>query len=395
MNSLAPILLPARQSSFPMLVDVISSIRMMRGLEQEWTALAQRSDCRASAGYAWALAGWMHVAAPRGAELRVITVRDGGKLVGVWPLVRYTDRHASRIRPLGSESSEYTELLIAPEANSTAVARLIWQAAETLGDALQLPYVRPGSPLAHLIQTCHHPMTRDAIAAPWVSFDTHPNFSDYRDGVNKRRREAIARNGRRLARQGRVEIRQEDNLAARAVLLDWILDQKTAWLRRTGLASDWLGRPEYRAFLHQLAAIAGDASPLRLVALLVSGQPVAGFVFSADDSWLEFFIIAHDPAWESFSPGSQLLERCLGWSHATARNFDFRIGDERYKSSWANQTCNVTSHHIALTRRGLLPVATEAMRLERCRLRGRYRRARAWAIDTLIKPWLRPQRAEA
>ena len=69
--------------------------------------------------------------------------------------------------------------------------------------------------------------------------------------------------------------------------------------------------------------------------------------------------------------------------------FDFRIGEQPYKASWTNKTCEATTVHAALTLRGLLVVAAEARRLTRLRLRGRVRQARGLLIGKVIKPLLR------
>jgi CelD/BcsL family acetyltransferase involved in cellulose biosynthesis len=256
-----------------------------------------------------------------------------------------------------------------------------------LGDVLVLRHVRPGSLLDRVARATRRPATRDAILAPWICFEQFPDFDAYLAGVNKDRLVTLRRLRRGLARKGALESAVLDDPASRAEAVDWVLARKQEWLAREGLRSAWVGTAGYHAFLHRMAGMSGASAPLRIFVLRLDGKLIAVFVCSTNRNWLEFHLNSHDPAWAHFSPGTLLMTDCIAWAHAHGLRFDFRIGDERYKASWANRSCDVTTFHVALTARGMVAVGMEAARLGGLRARSRYRRAQARIIRHLPRSW--------
>jgi CelD/BcsL family acetyltransferase involved in cellulose biosynthesis len=116
-----------------LIVDEAGAERIAAG----WDALAVAS-AEPSSAPAWMLAWWRHVA-PRGAELRVVAVRDGEQLIGLLPL--YVDlgsrRAASRYRLLASEDdfSASVTPLAAPDR--------VWEVAEAAAELLAARGSRP------------------------------------------------------------------------------------------------------------------------------------------------------------------------------------------------------------------------------------------------------------
>ena len=343
--------------------EVVSTAEGLLLLRSEWEDLAARAHCHVSATPAWALAGWDTVAAPRGAELRVIVVRQAGRLAAVWPLVRYRHGLTATLVPLGSESSEYPDILAEPDAHDMAVGRAAWGVATTLGDVLVLRYVRHGSLLDRLARSARRPAARHTVAAPWICFERHPDFGAYLAGVSKARRSSLRRKRQSLARLGALEFGMPERPGDRAEIVDWLLARKREWLRRKGLRSLWLDTPEYGAFLHRVAARTDPAAPVRIFTLRLDGKLIAALLGTVDRAWLEFYLTGYDPAWARFSPGGLILADCIGRAHARGLRFDVRVGDESYKSIWANRQSSVTTFRVALTAIGLAPVAWQAARL--------------------------------
>jgi CelD/BcsL family acetyltransferase involved in cellulose biosynthesis len=372
---------------------LVTSADALALLRAEWDDLAARADCHASDMFAWVQAGWECVAEPRQGALRVILARKAGQLVGVWPLVRYPTQLGNVLWQLGAESSEYADILAAPGPDAEAIGRAAWQVAVGLGDLLILRLVRAGSLLDRVARSGGYLATRDRIPAPWICFDDYPDFAAFMARVNKDRRATLRRARRHLGRKGAVEFAMLEDPAERRAAVDWALARKNEWLAGKGLHNSWIVSARYRAFLHRLAGMGSEPTPLRIFVLRLDGRLIAVLVSTIDRTWVEFYIISNDPAWARFSPGTLLLEDSVAWAYAHGLQFDFRIGDERYKASWANRHCNVTTFHIALTWRGAVAVGLEAARLRWVRGRAGYRRTRAWVITHLLKPWVNPLRA--
>ena len=355
-----------------------------------WEALEGQSDCRASAGFAWALAGWQCVAEPAGGALCVIAVWRGQQLEAVWGLVRYRRDGMRMLVPLGAEASDYTEILARRDCKDIdTLIDLLARTVRRLGDCIRLQHVDPAGLAAEFCARFPVASTRDPISSCYAHLRGFPTFEAYNATRNSATRQQLRRHMRRLGREGDVDIGIVDDRVSRLELVDWLLTKKAEWLSRSHRENPWLTQPCFKDFLHALVDPVSGESPLMLVRLRVDQQTIAGALFSVDAHSLEYFIGAYDPAWHDFSPGGLLIDHCVVWAYQHGRDFDFRIGDEAYKRSWARQELVRSSHLIALTPLGLLAVLREGMRLTRLRLRGRYRRSAGFVIGGLVKPLLR------
>ncbi len=77
---------------------------------------------------------------------------------------------------------------------------------------------------------------------------------------------------------------------------------------------------------------------------------------------MEGFVTVYDAAYAKWSPGSLLLAECLEWCFDNGLSYDFRIGEEDYRRLWATGARPVTTHAVALSRRGVLVLALRAGR---------------------------------
>lgn len=285
--------------------------------------------------------------------------------------------------PLGSESSEYPDILAGTGTDAMAVGRAAWAAATGAGDMLVLRHVRHGSLLDRVAKSSRLPTTRHTDPAPWICFDRFPDFGTYLAGSSAARQATLRRRRRTLAKCGALEFGVLAGPLVDAGIVDWLLARKRDWLRQKGLRSVWLDTPEYAAFLNRITAEGDPAGAVRIFTLRVDGKLIAVLLGTVDRTWLEYYLSGYDPAWARFSPGAIILAECIGWAHANGRQFDFRLGNEDYKSIWANSQSSVTTFHVALTAIGLVPVAREALRLA------------LGSVRRLLKPWRRRGRVFA
>ena len=150
-------------------------------LADEWTDLARRSPgffC--SQTFPWARTAWDHIAAPRGRALHCLALRSQGKLVGVWPLVVERSGSLRIVRPLGSESSEYTAPLIEGGPDLLPRTRRLWRAAAALGDLAVMPNVRADSALASLLSRAGWWRAPDLSApAPFLARRDYADWAAY------------------------------------------------------------------------------------------------------------------------------------------------------------------------------------------------------------------------
>jgi CelD/BcsL family acetyltransferase involved in cellulose biosynthesis len=158
-----------------------------------------------------------------------------------------------------------------------------------------------------------------------------------------------------LAELGDLDVELHQGPVSEA-LIDSLLAHKKAWMSRHGLSSSWLGRSEYRAFLLALVSDADSRDGLRLFSLSVNGTPIAFQLNAVDGRRVEFLIGAFDEQWARYSPGHILMLECIRWSFERGLDYDFRIGDEPYKSIWARRDTPTFDCKVGLKCRGIAAV---------------------------------------
>jgi len=324
-------------------------------LAAEWDGLAERCPgYHFAQTHQWADTAWRLIARPRGRELHCLSLREAGRLVGMWPLVIEQSGRRRIVRPLGTEGSEYSAPLVEPGPALAARTKLMWRAAAKLGDLVVLPNVRADSPLAGVLKGASLLRAPDAAApAPFIARRDYADWAAYQKTLSASLRHKLRRVRRRLDEKGAITLGAEAPEQS-AALIDWMLEHKKRWLDHQGLHSDWIGRADYRDFLVALAS-RGDAKVM-LFALKVDGVPIAAQLATVDPTRLEAHIGVYDPDWSFYAPGQVLTEHCLAWAFERGLDFDLRVGEEPYKRDWAPLSCDTTTWYVATTWRGL-PVA--------------------------------------
>jgi CelD/BcsL family acetyltransferase involved in cellulose biosynthesis len=237
----------------------------------------------------------------------------------------------------------------------------LWHAAAGCGDLVILPYVREDTPLAKVLPHAGLWQAIDFPApAPYVARADHDDWAAYQRALSGSVRHKIRRVRRRLAERGDFALCIEP-VDGRADLIDWILEQKKRWLVREGMQSDFIGWPDYRDFLVDMAGQSGPDRGLLLFTLKLDGVPIAGQVAAVNDRRFEAMIGVYAPEWSHFSPGRILTEHCLQWSFEHGIDFDLRVGEESYKHDWASRVCNTFTWYVATGLRGM-PVVLERRR---------------------------------
>ena len=325
----------------------------MAALASEWNDLAARCPGYfLSQTFQWADAAWRTVAAPRGGELLCLTLREGARLAGMWPLVVRRERGLRIVSPLGGDAGEYSAPLVEPGGAAARHVASMWREARRAGDLAILTDVRAGSPIARVLQEeGARAVTYQAVGAPYLTRADHADWEAYAATVSPRLRYEIRRGHRRLAARGNVWIGREASDVAG--LIDWSLACKKRALAEAGLGINWIGRGDLRDFLVALASRGDGTGELVVFAVKVDGVPVASHIVSVDRTRIEGYIGVYDPAWSACSPGNVLTEHVLHWAFERGLDVDFRIGDQPYKEKWNGRSIDVATWHVATSLRGL------------------------------------------
>lgn len=360
-------------------VTVLGTTADLADLREEWEGLVSRCPGhRLSQGYRWSSVAWQTVAEPRGRGLHILTLRSAGRLVGIWALTSHLDKGLRLVRQLGAESSEYTEPLVEPGPLQGKWMERLWKAARPLGDLLFMPHVRSDSPFARLPEeNGFRCFVDNKLNAPQILSAAYPDWQTYLVTVSNSHRSSLRRKRRRLCDLGEVTFRREVTPVDPATI-DAILALKQGWIARRGYDNDWLTLRDYRDFLCAMTSDPHDPGSLSLFVLRLGDKPVAFQINAVGERHVEFLIGCHDPAWDRYSTGELLMQDCLHWTLQRGLDYDFRIGDEPYKASWARHDCLTFNCLVGLNWRGIAVVwmrkIAQSLRKLRFRL-GKIRRS--------------------
>jgi CelD/BcsL family acetyltransferase involved in cellulose biosynthesis len=327
-------------------VAVIGSERQFRALSGEWDTLFKGAP-RATPfqSWSWLSAWWSAYGDPR--VLRVITVRRGGQLVGVLPLM--LDRRLGRARLgfIGTGLSDHLDGLVLEGMEDEVVAAWV-RALRALGGwtVLDLHEVRPSAVVWGLYErwslavaipqsTC-----LEVVVAPWEDV-----LADMSRNARKAMRRAV-----RAADEAGIVARPVSGAEVGAAI-DTMLEQHRAqWAERTESITDEHLSDRFHVFLreavvemvqHEQAALIEfcDENERLATNLFLIGQDYVGdYMYSATPRALDEFSIA--PLYTR--AGLELAEECQ------LPTLNLLRGDEPWKRRW--QPEEQVSHRLLLGR---------------------------------------------
>ena len=160
----------------------------------------------------------------------------------------------------------------------------------------------------------------------WYDDTRGLSFRDYLARRPAALRNTFRRNSARLAAAGAVRFALVQDCGALACY-------------EQVYAASWKRSEPYPAFMRRLAAGLAAAGALRLGLLHVDERPVAAQIWLVRGGRAVLYKLAHDQAFDAFSPGTvltmRMLERLLDEQRVT--EFDLGGGDDPYKRLWATR----------------------------------------------------------
>ena len=344
----------------PLAFETIADEQEFRSFEAEWRDLLGRVRRRTYfQSFDWIWRSWEHVARVRGQKLFVVVGRRAGKVVLIWPLVRFRKLLLRRAEWIGGEKSYLQDVLVedAPEAGEWLEAA--WTYATKTLDFMWLNHMNDDTMLGPLLQRIKG-VASNVDEAPYVDWADWSDWETYWRARSKNIRKGLGRRRRRLEEQGDVEFRFVTSREERGEVLEWMFLHKAAWMKSKGLRMEDGGidtadtRDLYRAFV----ADPPDADGLRLYTLTLDRTVLAaelGFLF---EGTLVGVVGVFDLLWEKYTPGSLLTADVLRWTlENDCAIFDFMPIGEDYKYSWAPREAKVTTYVVPCSLPGRILVA--------------------------------------
>jgi CelD/BcsL family acetyltransferase involved in cellulose biosynthesis len=300
----------------------------------------------------------------------VATCRSASGLIGLWPVVAKRRRYFVSLESAGfGAGEEYSGPLIHADANGHAVANALVRALKPHGDVLKT--LAPRDNAFRSAAAAGRIAYRHPVFSPITRLAHWPDFEAWLASKSSSFRKGLRYDRKKLHEHGVVRLIDGggQDPTSRSVI-DWLFEEKRAFLTRTGGTSDWLVDDRSRQLLQNLFR---ESSPSRsgveLWCLLVDDQPAAGAVCFQSRTAIELFMFVMNPAFAARSPGSLLLEDIAKSASARGKDFDFRITSEGYKARWTDDVEPYEYLVVALSPRGFPSVARRWAKRQGNRLR--------------------------
>ena len=325
----------------------------LNAIESEWRQFEQHADCTPFQTYHW-LATWQRcIGELAGVTPAIVRGRGpAGELLFLLPLAVEHTRFVRRLTFLGHLLCDYNAPLLAPDFSAsvtssdflaiwTSVQHRIQQMAGCQYDLVLLDKMpeligRQPNPMLQLATTPNqNGAYLTALGADWDTFYTEKRSSA------TRRRDRTKR--KRLAELGEICFVSQDKSADIESTLDVLFAQKSRSFARMGVP-DLFVRPGYSEFFVSVAKAGGHfvhVSRLNVGAVCAAAN--LGLLFRG----CYFHILAshHDGPVSRFGPGIVHLHELMRYAIAQGcSRFDFTIGDEQYKSEWADTRVDLYDH---------------------------------------------------
>jgi CelD/BcsL family acetyltransferase involved in cellulose biosynthesis len=349
--------------------EVLDSIER---IAPEWDELATRSDAPPFARPGWFQAWWG--AFGRG-RLELMTVRRGGRLVGVAPL----SRRRGTVLALANVHSPRFALLADDAAAELALAERLFEA-----DPLHTVfcYAEASVPGMSAVERVARSRGRRLFTvsiqrSPYIELEK--DWERFERGLSGKFVADLRRRRRALERGGEVVAEVADGRARLAEhLADVFRLEPSGWKDERGTAIT--ANPRTRCFYTDLAEWAASAGFLRLAFLRLDGRPIAcQYALEGGGAWY-FLKGGIDPDVKRFAPGKLLAHAMIRRAFESGlRSFEFLGADEPWKSDWRPAHRDLVIQHsfprsplgfgwnsaVAAWRLGALPLAKRTLRWAR------------------------------
>jgi CelD/BcsL family acetyltransferase involved in cellulose biosynthesis len=298
----------------------------------EWERLfAADDEATPFSSAEWARAWWPHWSGSSAAF--VVTVRDGGRLVGLAPLVLARRGPFRVLTELGRPPSNYWDVLSEPAARAEVGTAVMSELAARRSEwhALLLGGVREGSATERAVLASGMRVRRRK-PTPYPGIELPASFEEYLAGLPRKRRKDLRRHLRRLE-DGRLELRRvRDPSDVRAAMDRW-QDIRVRWWTQRGKRMD----PEHASarflgFMREAMALMVPRGLADVWELRHDGEVVGVEVNLADRRTYYSWMGAYDPAVSNLGLGKLAIAESIRESIAAGRAYyDLMVGDEDYK----------------------------------------------------------------
>jgi CelD/BcsL family acetyltransferase involved in cellulose biosynthesis len=305
-------------------------------------------------------------AAPHHGKLAVVvTVRQAGKLVGLWPLSISNTTGVCRIAHHPGDGVIQEHLggaLVAPGADPADVTNAAVAEIRKHADLIEVSHLPPHARLIDGLRRQALASLTSRISSSVVDLANAGSWENWLKSKSAKFRQDLGRNRRNLAKLGLLESVQDE-----PSILPWFFREKRKWLEKTNKQTSWISNPDLgERFYTALAA--QPVTPLKTFALKMDGAYIAAAFCAVGDKRLEYNATVYDldSQWAPYSPGMLISEDCGRWAAENGLDLDLLFVDFPWKQRWTSRTDRFVSVSAAFSPIGMARLyAREAKRQAR------------------------------
>ena len=336
---------------------LITTREQLEALAPQWQALEAETESAVlfqSCGWSRAVFDFEAARGNTGFEPVIMTIMDGVRLVAVLPLERIRTRARTVLAPLGHAFSQYSDVLLAADANPLeAVPRLLRAAvAAAPCDVISFLKVRSDSLLARGLPAGHI-VTGATQGAPYVALGGFADFASYFTTIKTKTRKNLRNTRNRLERDGTLTHHVADSAEDTLSIINRTLNGRAERLKDQGLTSRAFSDSAFADFCQSLAGRAD--LPVLAMSLQHNQAPIAeqwGFIHNRR---YYAFIASRDFANAEESPGKlhlgEVIQTC---AERGLQGADLMVPAMPYKLTWATEVVTVNDYALPMTPRGQL-----------------------------------------
>lgn len=350
-------------------LDIAGSLSEVEAL---WRTFEETAACTAFQAFDWHDAWQKNVGVLTGARVVIVTAREAGRLVAIFPFQVEPSRTVTMLRWHASDLCDYNVPLLAPGFDQLAAYH---QFSEVFSAMLALVRAAPGLAF-DAVELTKMPEQVGDMPNPFMQLPTllNPNgayatplFGPWDDFYTAKRSSSTRRRDRtkrkRLGDMGPLEFVTSEGPDSVRAALSILMEQKGQAFAHMGVPNIF-ERPGYRDFYMDIATRPGarfaHVSQLRVgdeAAALNLGLIFRGSYYHVLASYSGGEVSRH-------GPGAAHLHDIMQYAISSGCTaFDFTIGDERYKREWTDGVIALHDLRRAVSLRGhiaLMPSAVVA-----------------------------------
>ena len=340
--------------SMPLDLAFVTERAGFDSLETEWNQLfeasAQPSQMFLSFNWLW---HWCnHYLA--GQSLSILTGRRDGRLVMIWPLVKWRVHGLSVLSFMGEPMSQYGDVLVEAAPDTPDCMRMAWAFLKSRSgaDFVRLGKVRTDSAIASLLMEAGGRIT-DTQVAPYLDLSNANGYAEYEkrySGSSRKKRRNLIR---RLADLGPLTVKEVTGGPEARTLVEFAIPLKRKWLVSRGLVSRAYSDDRITRFFGDVAEAAHKPAGCLVTVIRSAGRPAAVTIALLHKDGLGLHILVHDPDFDKLSAGTLLIEHNI--RSAADRGlgcYDFLAPGDAYKLGWADASVEVNDWVLALSLAG-------------------------------------------